>query len=284
MARFTRAQVRRRQRVAVAILVVVVLVLAGSCTLLVRGWLGGDDASGPGDAPASRAVGDDSALRVGRTPTEARALRQLPRGIELASDEVMGIDVSAHQQEIDWAGVASDGYVFAYIKATEGKGHTDPRFAANWADARKAGLAVGAYHYFTLCSPGADQAADFLAAAAPDDAALPPVLDLEFDGACSRRPAAEHTNAEVKAFIDRVEKAWGRRVVLYSSNEWRRHYGLELTDQRPDWLFAQGKRPKQEDWAVWQVRFTGKVTGVPTKVDIDVARAEVLRRGASLNG
>lgn len=278
--RFTRAQVRRRQRVAVAILVAAVLVVVGSCTMLLRG---GDEEERAGrQRPA--AVGDDAALQVAAMPERARALRQLPRSVDLSPDEVMGLDVSAHQQEIDWAGVASDGYVFAYIKATEGKGHTDSRFAANWAGARKAGLAVGAYHYFTLCSPGAEQAADFLAAAPPDDRALPPALDLEFDGACADRPEAEHANAEVTAFVEKVEKAWGRRLVIYSSSEWRAHYGIAVGDTRPDWRFAERARPRHRDWAVWQLRFDGRVTGVPTRVDIDVARIETLRDQARLEG
>ena len=67
-----------------------------------------------------------------------------------------------HQGPIDWQRVAGDGIGFVYMKATEGGDWVDATFAPNWAGARAAGLKVGAYHFFTLCRAGADQAANFL--------------------------------------------------------------------------------------------------------------------------
>ena len=77
---------------------------------------------------------------------------------------VHGVDVSHHQGPIDWRAVAGDGVAFAYVKASQGSRNQDPLFAANWQGARAAGLAVGAYHYFTFCRSGSAQAANFLAA------------------------------------------------------------------------------------------------------------------------
>ena len=71
---------------------------------------------------------------------------------------VRGIDVSHHQGPIDWQRVAADDVAFAVIKATEGGDHVDDAFATNLREARAAGLAVGAYHFFTFCRPGGDQA------------------------------------------------------------------------------------------------------------------------------
>ena len=50
----------------------------------------------------------------------------------LRDGERYGIDVSAHQGEVDWEAVASDGIGFAYLKATEGGDFVDRRFADNW--------------------------------------------------------------------------------------------------------------------------------------------------------
>lgn len=272
MPRFTREQVRRRQRLALAA-AGLVLLLVGGCTAALVGMLGGDD--GPRRA-------DDAAMTVPSAPDDAAARSQLPEDIELADDEVMGIDVSSHQADVDWEQVASDGYSFAYIKATEGSNFTDDRFQENWDGAQAAGITRGAYHYFTLCSSGAAQAADFLAAVPPDDTALPPALDLEFDGACDERPEAADAQAEIDAFTAAVEAAWGRRMVIYSSSAWRAHYGLPVADARPDWLFSDTGRPDQEDWSVWQLRFDGTVSGIEGGVDIDVARIEVLREHASI--
>src|SRR3546814_10959451 len=58
-----------------------------------------------------------------------------------------GIDVSHHQGAIDWARVAADGVEFAYLKATEGGGFSNPRFVSNASAAEAAGIGVGASHH-----------------------------------------------------------------------------------------------------------------------------------------
>ncbi|MGO2608691.1 MAG: glycoside hydrolase family 25 protein [Brachybacterium tyrofermentans] len=280
MPRFTPEQVRRRQLVA-GVLALTLLLVLGGCTAALIGAIRGDDAGG-GAAQREPFQADDDALTVATTPTDAAALENLPGDIALGADETMGVDVSAHQGEIDWAKVSADGFTVAYIKATEGTGYTDATFQQNWDGARAAGLTTGAYHYFTLCSSGAEQAEDFLAAAPPDDSALPPALDLEFDGACEDRPDGADAQTEIDAFTAAVEKAWGRRLVIYSSSDWRQHYGLPVTGPRPDWLYSERARPVQADWAVWQVRFDGAVSGISGGVDIDVVRAEQVRRDAEI--
>lgn len=84
---------------------------------------------------------------------------------------VRGVDVSHHQGKIDWSKVAGDNVAFAYMKATEGGDWKDRKFLENWKAAREAGIATGAYHFFTLCRPGKDQAENFLATL-PKDATM----------------------------------------------------------------------------------------------------------------
>lgn len=57
------------------------------------------------------------------------------------------IDVSAVQGNIDWKEVAADGIVGAYLKCTEGLAGADPTLRYNFTEARKYGIAVGAYHF-----------------------------------------------------------------------------------------------------------------------------------------
>lgn len=282
MPRYTPAQVRQRQ-ITLGILVgCLVLLLIGSLAVLAFHPAPPEPATAEDPRLTRVRTADASAMSLAPVPEDAAARENIIQDLELAEDEVLGLDVSGHQQQIDWAAVADDGYSFALIKATEGAGYTDPTFARNWQGAREAGLTVGAYHYFTLCSPGAEQAADFLAQVPIDDAALPPALDLEFDGACDRRPTPAAVQAEIDAFVQRVEEAWGRRVIIYSSVEWRMHYGLPVSDGRPDWLFQDQGRPEAEDWAVWQMRFDGAVSGIDGDVDIDVLRPEQLRAHARI--
>lgn len=133
----------------------------------------------------------------------------------LRADETYGLDVSHHQGVVDWQAVASDNIDFVYLKATEGGDHVDTRFAANASSAEAAGLRVGAYHFFTFCRPGAEQAANFLRTAPPAPKWLHPAVDVEFGGNCAARPPEDELLRELQAFIDSVRAAWNRPVVVY---------------------------------------------------------------------
>ena len=59
-----------------------------------------------------------------------------------------GLDISHHQDiRLDLAQCRREGIEFVFLKATEGAGFVDSEFAANLAEARAAGMLVGAYHY-----------------------------------------------------------------------------------------------------------------------------------------
>ena len=120
---------------------------------------------------------------------------------------VRGIDVSHHQGPIDWDAVGASGVAFAFIKASEGRDHLDPRFEENWNAAGAAGISRGAYHFFTFCTPGREQAAHFLEAAPPGSGELPPVADVEFTGNCTSWTDLEAVRNELEVFLELVEEA-----------------------------------------------------------------------------
>ena len=172
MPRYTREQIYRRRRiVALVILLLFISLIFYLLSLVVSLFTGPEETR-----PATPAQVAEDSVPVGRNwkpanpkamvvkdnPPDSAIRKQLPRGIKLAPGEVLGIDVSNHQEEINWKRVAGSGVTYAYLKATEGVGFTDAHFALNWEGARKHGITVGAYHYFTLCSPGLDQARFFL--------------------------------------------------------------------------------------------------------------------------
>lgn len=190
----------------------------------------------------------------------------------LGSDEAYGLDVSNHQGEIDWHAVAADDIRFAYVKATEGGDFVDKRFEQNWENARAAGIARGAYHFFTLCRPGVDQARNFLRVVDLRDADLPPALDLELGGNCRERPTAEEVEAEVTAFVDIVEAETGRQVVLYVLGNWEELYPVpDDKSSRPRWIRRLVLRPSGQ-WYIWQFSGAAKVSGVTGGVDLNVMR------------
>src|SRR5690606_30109782 len=97
---------------------------------------------------------------------------------------IYGIDVSYYQGKIDWPKVKAmeeDGVkvTFAFIKATEGLLSVDPYFQRNWREAPKAGIKVGAYHFFRPKKSGLWQANFFLQTVSLEKGDLPPVVDIE---------------------------------------------------------------------------------------------------------
>lgn len=197
----------------------------------------------------------------------------------LRDGERYGVDVSNHQGEIDWPEVAADDIDFAYIKASEGGDFTDASFDENWRGAGDAGLARGAYHFFTLCRPGLDQARHFVAVAPPDPDALAPAVDLELAGNCSRRPAGVEVAAQLRAFLDVVETAWGRPALLYVGDDWERRYPVRARLDRRLWHFRFLRRPTVNNWAVWQIHGFAHVDGIRGGVDLDLMRPAEGGRG-----
>lgn len=182
---------------------------------------------------------------------------------------VRGIDVSHHQREIDWRRVAADDVAFAIIKATEGGDHVDDAFAKNLREARAAGLAVGAYHFFTFCRPGADQAKNFIAAVPHDQPLLPPVVDIEFGGNCPQRPSPQQLGTELQAFLGPVEAAFGKPAIIYLTDEANDAYAEQIAVRRR-WLRSLAIKPSEDGWIYWQYHDMGRVDGIEGDVDLNV--------------
>lgn len=188
-----------------------------------------------------------------------------------------GVDVSHYQGEIDWRDVAGDDISFAYIKATEGGDWVDDHFAANWSGARANGLSVGAYHFFTLCRTGRDQAANFLRVVPIEEADLPLAVDLEFPNNCADRPLIDDVHRELALFLDTVEAATGRRVLLYVQDEFDERYEILDTFDGPRWQRSIMDRPDTEDWLVWQFIDFADVDGIDDGVDLNVMNTPTRR-------
>jgi lysozyme len=195
--------------------------------------------------------------------------------------ERYGIDVSAHQGEVDWAAVAADDIDFAYLKATEGDDFTDLRFGDNWIGVNRAGLQRGAYHFYSLCSSGAAQARHFLSVAAPDPDVLPPAVDLELAGNCRSRPSPDALRHELGVFLTTVEAAWDRQVLMYLGHDFEATYRVREYVDRSLWQPNFLRRPASDDWLLWQVGGFSRVAGVPGRVDLDVGRLCPLRPEAT---
>ena len=190
---------------------------------------------------------------------------------------VRGIDVSAYQGEIDWPLMAAQGIDFAFVKATEGSGFVDPRWAANREGSQAAGVVIGAYHFFSFDSPGAKQAAWFIAHVPRQAGALPPVADLELYGDYRQEPPDRaHVVTELTAFLEALRAAYGVTPIIYCDVTTLRRYLADDFADYPLWIrdvhFAP-TLPEGRSWTFWQYADRGRLDGYqgPEKfVDLDV--------------
>ena len=187
---------------------------------------------------------------------------------------IHGIDVSHHQQAIRWQEVRASGVRFAYIKATEGGDFVDPRFKRNWADALSSGLRVGAYHFFTLCRPGATQAANFIRTVPTHPAALPHAIDAEHMGPCINLPTVESAAREIKVFLDRVEAHFGRRPLIYTTAEFHDTHLKGRFERERFWIRSLVLPPRfrTDAWVIWQYHNRGRRPGIVGPVDLNIAK------------
>jgi lysozyme len=187
---------------------------------------------------------------------------------------IQGIDVSHHQGRIDWGELSAQDVDFAYIKSTEGGDLRDPRFVENWQSSKAAGIPRGAYHFFTLCRSGADQAANFVAVVPAATEALPPVVDLEFGGNCAARPDPAELISQLEEFLRIIERHSGKPAILYLTREFDEFYGISSSIARPLWLRRIILEPNfgGRPWTIWQVSNFRRLKGIEGRVDWNVSR------------
>lgn len=142
----------------------------------------------------------------------------------------------------------------------------------------------GGYHFFTLCRPGDQQAANFLGTVPDDPDALPPAIDLELAGNCSARPSRQWVEQEVGVFIDEVESATGQPVVFYIGDDFAGEYEFRSDLDRPIWHRRILIHPEFDDWWIWQFSGRSSVDGIEGDADLDVMRGAAPEAHLTVNG
>lgn len=200
-------------------------------------------------------------------------------------DDVIGVDVSNHQGNIDWKALADDDISFAYIKASEGGDFRDARFQQNWDGAKAADIPRGAYHFFTQCRPGREQAQNFIAVVPRDSSALPPVVDAEHMGPCRQGPAMPDIVAELTEFIAIVEAHYGKRPILYITPEFDAAYLAGRFETERFWVRSILVPPsvRKDSWIIWQYHNMGRRNGVVGPVDLNAFRGSKKELAALIN-
>ncbi len=162
------------------------------------------------------------------------------------------IDLSHHNQAVDFSQIKASGILGVIHKATEGTGYTDPTYASRETDAVAAGLFWGAYH-FGVAGDGVAQADHFLGAVSPGPRHLL-VLDLE-----ENPTGGSMALADARAFVSRVQAATGRWPGLYSGSYIKNLLGSGVDPVLANcwfWLSQYGPAavvpPNWPTWTLWQ--------------------------------
>ncbi len=181
---------------------------------------------------------------------------------------VRGIDISSHNGMIDFEKVKQDGYDFVMIKATEGISFRDSSFYRNYNSARKAGLRVGAYHFFRFDCDGRLQAYNFLTAIDNLQLDFPPVLDVEDSG----NPPATSRDDVIDRLTDAIHHAelHGHIPMIYTNKGGYAKYIEGHFDDYPLWICSFTDPPGPERWDMWQYTHRGNVDGIEGKVDLNI--------------
>lgn len=214
--------------------------------------------------------------------------------------QIKGIDVSKHQArtsgqtKVNFMELKAKGYDFVMLRAGYGMyaAQKDIAFESHYANAKAAGLHIGAYHYTyaTTVGEAEKEAACFLAWIKGKKLDYPVAFDIE-DSSLKRLTTEQRTDIAL-AWMKTVEAA-GYYTMLYCNADWAKNY-LDM-DRLKDfdvWLAcytSEARRKelyKREILGMWQHTSTQLMSTVYAGfLDADVAYkdyAAIIKR-AGLN-
>ena len=226
-------------------------------------------------------VPEAPSLKVfGRTATDFNVTDQIPSYAGQGLTMRRGIDVSDHQQDIDWQAVADYGIEFAIIRCgyrsySEGSLHEDNRFRQNIQGALDAGLDVGVYFFSqaTNILEAAEEAVFTVRLIEDYNVTLPVFFDWENIGVEAARTDnldGETLTACCLEFCELV-KAAGYEPGMYSYLNLAYYiYQLDKLQGITLWMGDPGTKPIfYFDHRFWQYSYTATVPGIGVDVDLD---------------
>ena len=189
--------------------------------------------------------------------------------LEVPKDSV-GIDVARYQGDIDWQTVSKEKILFVYIKATEGKTYTDPKFHQNIKGAQKAGLKVGAYHFFRMTSGAREQFNHFYSQVSKYKMDLIPMIDVEVPP--KEVKSIKQVQDSLDVFINLVTQKYGKKPMIYGTQRSYNTYCAPKYNNLHLYIGRYGPNAPEikgeGTYTIWQYSEHGKINGIPKAVDL----------------
>lgn len=182
---------------------------------------------------------------------------------------LQGIDVSSQTGAIDWPTVRAAGADLAYIRATASI-YRDPAFAANWSDARAAGLRRGALHVYSFCTSATDQANTFIVTVPRVSDALPAAVSI--GDWCDAWPKRARLIEDLARFARVVESHTGKPLILLITPAIEAKYDLARAFERPVWATGNYFPPTylSRPWRMWRANGRRRIEGADRAVGWNV--------------
>lgn len=198
----------------------------------------------------------------------------------MAGSAVLGVDVSAHQGEVDWVQVADAGMEFAMVRIgyrgyTSGGIYGDEYAHANLTGAKAAGLKVGVYFYSQAVSPteAALEAAYCISFLKDYEIDLPVVFDWEYVDSDARTGSIDSQTlmACAKTFCDAIADAGYEPMVYFNPTLAESLLDLEALVEYPWWLAMYSDHMTWPyNLEMWQYTANGNVPGISGDADINL--------------
>ncbi|MCH3963021.1 MAG: glycoside hydrolase family 25 protein [Clostridium sp.] len=181
---------------------------------------------------------------------------------------IKGVDISNLNGNVNMNILKNAGYQFVFIRATEGTsgaGSRDEKYHTNIANAKKAGLLTGAYHFSHSCTKAKELTEianflDFIKGTNPD------IVILDAENSC--------TGDMTDLCIDFLDKASAvAQPLFYANPSWiKAHLNSKIT-KFPLWVANYGvSKPSFTLWpyfTAWQHTDKGQISGISGYVDLN---------------
>lgn len=176
---------------------------------------------------------------------------------------ISGIDTSEKNGMINWQAYKANTVQFVYMKSSESISKIDASFANNVIEARKAGMNIGAYHWFHPHYNLHQQVELFIKQTGPLRGWLRPAVFLDKNLTTTANMERNLKNfldeytqkTGIKPIISTVDTFW---ITYYSKAEWACDYPLWVRTSGFAWpkpLFPWA------GWTFWQHLRTGRMPG-----------------------
>lgn len=180
-----------------------------------------------------------------------------------------GIDISMHNNTVDFKKIKNDGIEVVIIKATEGVNYVDPFLNQHYQGAKVQNLNIGFYHFMSEKTSPTQQAIDFWTAIKDKQFNVMPTLDIETNNQVRSQSQISDRCIE---FLQKFKAISGMNCMIYTGGYFGRDNLDSRVKQYKGWIAHYGvSSPMATGFEVIGHQYTekGRVNGINGDVDVN---------------